>query len=91
MRAAHRDGVSGTPIVRERATEQSQARPALLEPNPKRCIDDRYVLLGEREVAVEALLAAILRRVRVAAEQAAGSGGVTWFWRTRSCVCGSAR
>ncbi|MDG4772185.1 Hsp70 family protein [Solwaraspora sp. WMMD792] len=61
-----------TTLVGPDAWHAAMTRPAQLEPNPKRCIDDRYVLLGAQEVPVETLLAALLRRVRVAAEQAAG-------------------
>ncbi|MFY1634243.1 Hsp70 family protein [Solwaraspora sp. WMMB335] len=64
-----------TVLVGVDAQQAATARPAHLEPNPKRCIDDRSVLLGEQEVTVEALLAAILRRVRGAAEQVAGPVG----------------
>ncbi|GIG89004.1 Hsp70 family protein [Plantactinospora endophytica] len=61
-----------TALVGLDARHAGIARPALLEPNPKRCIDDRIVLLGEQEIPVESLLAAILRRVRDAAEQTTG-------------------
>ncbi|HLU28472.1 MAG TPA: Hsp70 family protein [Glycomyces sp.] len=47
------------------------ADPARYEPHPKRRIDEGSVLLGEREIPVERLLAAGLRRI---AEEAAGSG-----------------
>src|SRR5690606_3701716 len=47
------------------------ADPARYEPHPKRRIDGGSVLLGEREIPVERLLAAGLRRI---AEEAAGSG-----------------
>ncbi|AVT40032.1 heat-shock protein Hsp70 [Plantactinospora sp. BB1] len=61
-----------TMLVGLDAQHAGASRPALLEPNPKRCVDDRFVLLGEREIPVESLLAAILRRVRETAEQVAG-------------------
>jgi Ethanolamine utilization protein EutJ (predicted chaperonin) len=53
--------------------------PARFEPFPKRRIDDGAVLLGDREVPVADLLAAVLRRVRGEATLAgvpAGGGAV---------------
>jgi hypothetical protein len=45
----------------------ARAAPHRFEPYPKRCIDDRTVLLGDVEVPVVDLLAAPLRRVAVEA------------------------
>lgn len=53
------------------AQRLAAADPARFEPHPKRRIDDGGVLLGEREIPVEELLATGLRRV---AEAAAASG-----------------
>ncbi|GAA2320688.1 hypothetical protein GCM10009853_093610 [Glycomyces scopariae] len=53
------------------AQRLAAADPGRFEPHPKRRIDDGTVLLGEREVPVEELLATGLRRV---AEEAAASG-----------------
>ncbi|MDA1362853.1 Hsp70 family protein [Glycomyces luteolus] len=53
------------------AQRLAAADPARFEPHPKRRIDDSAVLLGDREVPVEELLATGLRRV---AEAAAASG-----------------
>ncbi|MFY1688854.1 Hsp70 family protein [Plantactinospora sp. WMMB782] len=87
-----------TTLVGLDARHAGVSRPALLEPNPKRCIDDRTVLLGEQEIPVEALLAAILRRVRDAAEQAAGQVGAvcltypaTWGTRRLATLTAAAR
>ncbi|MFB9317555.1 Hsp70 family protein [Cryptosporangium minutisporangium] len=48
------------------------ARPAGLEPNPKRRIDDGYVWLGEREIAAVDLIATVLGRVAREARRVAG-------------------
>ncbi|MFC3496046.1 Hsp70 family protein [Glycomyces rhizosphaerae] len=53
------------------AQRLATAEPSRFEPYPKRRIDDSSVLLGDREVSVEELLATGLRRV---AEEAAASG-----------------
>ncbi|MEU5875560.1 Hsp70 family protein [Glycomyces sp. NPDC047369] len=53
------------------AQRLAAADPGRFEPHPKRRIDDGTVLLGDREVPVEELLATGLRRV---AEEAAASG-----------------
>ncbi|THV21711.1 Hsp70 family protein [Glycomyces paridis] len=53
------------------AQRLAAAEPERFEPHPKRRIDDGRVLLGDREVPVEELLATGLRRV---AEEAAASG-----------------
>lgn len=46
--------------------------PGRCEPNPKRRIDDRAVLLGDRDVAVVELLAAILRAIAAKAHESVG-------------------
>jgi ABC-type branched-subunit amino acid transport system substrate-binding protein len=53
-----------------------RSRPEHLEPNPKRRIDEGSVLLGEREVALAELLAAVLRRVGEEAARVAAPAGV---------------
>ncbi|MQM26712.1 Hsp70 family protein [Glycomyces albidus] len=53
------------------AQRLAAADPGRFEPHPKRRIDDGTVLLGDRELPVEELLATGLRRV---AEEAAASG-----------------
>ncbi len=54
------------------AQRMAQLDPARCEPNPKRRVDERAILLGDREVPVVALLAAILRTVAQAAVQTVG-------------------
>jgi actin-like ATPase involved in cell morphogenesis len=44
--------------------------PSRFEPNPKRRIDEAAILLGDREVPVPDLLAAVLRRVATATHEA---------------------
>lgn len=53
------------------AQRLAASEPGRFEPHPKRRVDDGAVLLGDREVPVEELLATGLRRV---AEEAAASG-----------------
>ncbi|MEV4516710.1 Hsp70 family protein [Dactylosporangium sp. NPDC049525] len=55
------------------AERAAVAYPAAYEPNPKRRIDDRTVLLGEREITVVDLVAAVLRRVGTEAERSTGA------------------
>ncbi|MEV8513085.1 Hsp70 family protein [Dactylosporangium sp. NPDC051484] len=55
---------SGTIIVGRDAVHSARLEPARFEPNPKRRIDDGTVLLGDREMPVNELIAAVLRRVR---------------------------
>ncbi|WP_345515127.1 Hsp70 family protein [Phytohabitans houttuyneae] len=63
----------GRPLIAGRDAERAaRIDPTRFEPNPKRRIDDGNVLLGDRELPVAELLAAILRRV---AEEAARVGG----------------
>ncbi|MEV6931892.1 Hsp70 family protein [Dactylosporangium sp. NPDC051485] len=54
----------GAIIVGRDAVHSARLEPARFEPNPKRRIDDGTVLLGDREVPVNDLVAAVLRRVR---------------------------
>ncbi|WP_433216025.1 Hsp70 family protein [Dactylosporangium sp. CS-047395] len=54
----------GTIIVGRDAVHSARLEPARFEPNPKRRIDEGTVLLGDREVPVNDLIAAVLRRVR---------------------------
>ncbi len=54
------------------AQRMAQLDPARCEPNPKRRIDERAVLLGDQEIPVVALLAAILRAIARAAVQTVG-------------------
>jgi WD40 repeat protein len=54
------------------AVRAGLSAPAALEPNPKRCIDDGTVWLGEQEVEVVDLLAATLSRIGGEARRVAG-------------------
>ncbi|GAA3301471.1 Hsp70 family protein [Dactylosporangium vinaceum] len=54
----------GAIIVGRDAVHSARLEPARFEPNPKRRIDDGTVLLGDREIPVGELIAAVLRRVR---------------------------
>ncbi|MET7421593.1 Hsp70 family protein [Dactylosporangium sp. NPDC005555] len=54
----------GTVIVGRDAVHSARLEPARFEPNPKRRIDDGTVLLGDREIPVNDLVATVLRRVR---------------------------
>ncbi|GAA4737317.1 Hsp70 family protein [Phytohabitans rumicis] len=62
----------GTLLVGRDALHAARARPEGFEPNPKRCVDDGAVLLGDVEVPVPELFAAVLRRVAVEARRVAG-------------------
>jgi hypothetical protein len=55
------------------AERAAVAYPAAYEPNPKRRVDERTVLLGEREITVVDLVAAVLRRVGTEAERSTGT------------------
>jgi hypothetical protein len=62
----------GPLFVGSDAERAAATDPAGLEPNPKRRIDEGTVWLGEREVAVADLLAALLDRVAAEARRVAG-------------------
>ncbi|GGM19323.1 Hsp70 family protein [Dactylosporangium sucinum] len=53
----------GTIVVGRDAVHSARREPARFEPNPKRRIDEGTVLLGDRELPVGELVAAVLRRV----------------------------
>src|SRR5690242_9106251 len=57
-------GVPGALVVGRDAVHSARLDPARFEPNPKRRIDDGTVLLGDRELPVGEMMAAVLRRVR---------------------------
>jgi len=62
----------GQPHVGRDAQRMAQLDPARYEPNPKRRIDDHAVLLGDREVPVVDLLAAVLGAVARLTVEAVG-------------------
>lgn len=55
-------------LVGRDAAHAARIRPECFEPNPKRCVDDNTVLLGEVEVPVERMINAVLRRVAAEAD-----------------------
>ncbi|MGI5240560.1 Hsp70 family protein [Dactylosporangium sp. CA-139066] len=63
---------SGELLVGRDAVHAARLQPERFEPNPKRRIDEGTVLLGDRDVAVEDLIAAVLRRVHATAREATG-------------------
>ncbi|GAA3207091.1 Hsp70 family protein [Dactylosporangium siamense] len=54
------------------AAHLARSAPERLEPNPKRRVDDTSVLLGDREIGVRELVAAVLQRVAIEAARVAG-------------------
>ncbi|MEV4137790.1 Hsp70 family protein [Dactylosporangium sp. NPDC049742] len=54
------------------AAHLARSAPERLEPNPKRRVDDTSVLLGDAEVGVRELVAAVLQRVATEAARVAG-------------------
>nr|MDT0658143.1 Hsp70 family protein [Micromonospora sp. DSM 115978] len=62
----------GRLLVGRDAVHLAAAHPESYEPHPKRCVDDRRVLLGGTEVPVDRLLAAVLGRVAEEATRVAG-------------------
>src|SRR5688572_8917210 len=59
-------------LVGRDAAHAARVAPERFEPNPKRRIDETTVLLGEAEVRVDDLIAAVLSRVMVEARRVAG-------------------
>jgi molecular chaperone DnaK (HSP70) len=62
----------GTLLVGRDAIHSARLDPARFEPNPKRRIDDQSVLLGDRELPVVDLVAAVLLRVAEEARRTTG-------------------
>ncbi|SHM59307.1 Hsp70 family protein [Cryptosporangium aurantiacum] len=65
-------GPDGRLLTGRDAQHAGLTAPGAFEPHPKRCVDDRTVLLGDHEIAVSDLIAAVLRRVADEAAQALG-------------------
>ena len=63
----------GALVVGRDAVHSARLDPARFEPNPKRRIDDGSVLLGDREVPVADLVAAVLARVAEEWHRAVGA------------------
>ncbi|GAA4924406.1 Hsp70 family protein [Stackebrandtia albiflava] len=66
-------GTAGDLTVGRDATHSARLYPERLEPHPKRRIDDGTVLLGDAEVTVRDMFAAILGRVRDECVRVTGS------------------
>jgi len=62
----------GALYVGQDAIHSAQLEPSRFEPNPKRRIDERTVLLGDRAYPVVELIAAVLRRVVTEAVRVCG-------------------
>lgn len=62
-----------TLLVGRDAIHSARLRPERFEPNPKRRVDDGTVLLGDNEIEVVRMFAAILTRVRSEAERVVGA------------------
>src|SRR5437773_2178415 len=68
------------------AIHSARLDPARFEPNPKRRIDDHSVLLGDRELPVVDLVAAVL--IRIAEEARRTTGGALPDPVTLTCPAG---
>ncbi|MDG4832353.1 Hsp70 family protein [Solwaraspora sp. WMMD1047] len=64
---------SGELLVGRDARYAARSRPERLEPHPKQHVDERTVLLGDAELPVTDLIAAVLRRVADEASRVAGA------------------
>jgi molecular chaperone DnaK (HSP70) len=67
---------NGTILVGRDAIHSARLDPARFEPNPKRRVDDQSVLLGDRELPVVELVAAVLTRVAEEARRTAGDAPI---------------
>ncbi|WP_051704088.1 Hsp70 family protein [Glycomyces sp. NRRL B-16210] len=65
----------GGPVVGADAVHSGRRRPERYEPNPKRRIDDAAILLGETEIPVTSVFAAVLSRVARECTQTLGALG----------------
>lgn len=65
----------GGPVVGADAVHSGRRKPDRFEPNPKRRIDDAQILLGETEIPVTSVIAAVLARVARECEQTLGTLG----------------
>src|SRR5256714_4627183 len=66
----------GTLLVGRDAIHSARLDPARFEPNRKRRIDDQSVLLGDREVSVVELIAAVLGRIGEEARRTTGGAPI---------------
>ncbi|WP_168801790.1 Hsp70 family protein [Glycomyces buryatensis] len=65
----------GGPVVGADALHGGRRKPERFEPNPKRRIDDATILLGETELPVTSVIAAVLSRVARDCQQTLGDLG----------------
>ncbi|GAA2310332.1 hypothetical protein GCM10009853_079750 [Glycomyces scopariae] len=65
----------GGPVVGADAVHSGRRRPDRFEPNPKRRIDDESILLGDTEIPVTSVIAAVLSRVARECEHTLGALG----------------
>ncbi|MEV3936347.1 Hsp70 family protein [Glycomyces sp. NPDC049804] len=65
----------GGPVVGADAVHSGRRKPDRYEPNPKRRIDDAQILLGDTEIPVTSVIAAVLSRVARECEQTLGALG----------------
>ncbi len=65
----------GGPVVGTDAVHSGRRKPERFEPNPKRRIDDAQILLGDTEIPVTSVIAAVLSRVARECTQTLGSLG----------------
>src|SRR6266700_3271087 len=79
----------GNLLVGKDAIHSARLDPARFEPNPKRRIDDHSVLLGDRELPVVELVAAVL--IRIAEEARRTTGGAPIDPVTLTCPAGWVR
>ncbi|MEV0650853.1 Hsp70 family protein [Phytomonospora sp. NPDC050363] len=63
----------GKLLIGRDAERSAAADPARFEPNPKRCVGDGLVLLGDKEFPVTEVIASVLRRVVDEAVRVAGA------------------
>src|SRR5256885_874797 len=77
---------NGTILVGRDAIHSARLDPARFEPNPKRRVDDQSVLLGDRELTVVDVVAAVLNRV--AEEARRTTGGAPLHPGTLTCPAG---
>ncbi|MGI5214173.1 Hsp70 family protein [Plantactinospora sp. CA-290183] len=83
-------GLDGQLHTGRDAAHLGRANPERLEPNPKRRVDEHTVLLGDREIAVRDLVAAVLGRVAAEAYRVTG-GAAPEVVLTHPAAWGTAR
>jgi hypothetical protein len=82
---------SGRLLAGRDAWRAARSRPQCLEPNPKRRIDERVVLLGTHEVEVDRLIGAVLARVAAEVRHAGGDAPLAELTLTYPATWGARR